>query len=36
MHRPNFEWKIEEFTLNLLQPKGSKFFIRDGKILVAS
>ena len=22
MHRPNFEWEIEEFTLNLLQPNG--------------
>ena len=35
MHRPNFEWKIEESTLNLLQPDGLKLFLQGGKILFA-
>ena len=34
IHRLNFEWEIEEFTLNLLQPNGLKFFIQDDSILV--
>ena len=36
MHRPNFERKIEEFTLNLLYPNGLKFFIQGDKILITS
>ena len=29
MYRPNFESEIEEFTLNLLQPRGLAFVVQQ-------